>query len=94
VTYRLLSAIIFSFILLIQLLLFSSYKPPIETTYLPRKEGDKGLFGRSVTSVNYKEGDEVKRNRIVYMGATVVVGLLITFSIPNKSLSNRDKGDE
>jgi hypothetical protein len=82
--YRVLSAIVFSLIIAIELLLLLNAPTPTESVITgKRKEGS--LFAPTKQVINYEAQNSLYTKYGIIIGATTLVGAIVTFSLANKN---------
>lgn len=77
---RNISAIVFAIIVAIELIMFVTDTAPTKTV----STGQKGFFASSTTVIDHESRQDRNQKFITVIGATVLIGGILTFALPNK----------
>jgi uncharacterized protein involved in response to NO len=84
---RSLAAIIFAVILAIELLIFMS----LSDVTTRQSTGKSGFFASYETVTNRAATESQNQKYMVLIGATAVIGAIVTFSLPNKKTKKQEE---
>lgn len=82
-TYRTLSALVFALIVFVEIMAFTNQDTPYKQVENGQK---KGFFSGYDTVIDKDARDASSQKHMVTIGATVLIGGIVTFAIPNSKI--------